>query len=329
MTDTSIKLRDGIVIRLNSGERIVADGSAPDGDLNVLSHAHGDHLYSEPPTSVICSETTAALAAARRAEISRPTVVEHPRVELLKAGHIPGSRAALLSGDTTSVLYTGDISTRDRFYLEGFDPVSADILVIEATYGKPEYDLPDQKETEAEFVEWLNETRESPVIAFGYTLGRAQELIKLGERSDRDRVYVTDAIASLNEVITEECGVTFDTEEYRQETTLEAGDLLVLPAQTNRLAFVDQIVDETGAIKVGVSGWAVDSSYKFRGGYDVTFPLSDHCDFGELLAVVDQVDPEQVYTNHGFAVDLAREITQRRGYPAQALKQNQTTLSDF
>jgi len=329
MTDTSVKLRDGIEVRLDSGERVVADATTPDGDLNILSHAHGDHLYMEPPEAVICSATTAALAEARRSGSRRPRIVEHPRVELLPAGHVPGSRAAVLSGETATVLYTGDISTRDRFYMDGFAPVSADVLVIEATYGKPEYELPDQQETETAFVEWLNETWETPVIAFGYTLGRAQELIKLGERSDRTEVYVTDAIASINEVIADESDVAFDATLYQQSTTLGSGELLVLPAQTNRLAFVDRIVEETDAIKVGVSGWAIDSSFKFRGDYDKTFPLSDHCDFPELLEVVEQVDPAQVYTNHGFASSLAKEITQRLGYPAQALKTNQRTLSEF
>ncbi|WP_458205749.1 hypothetical protein [Haladaptatus sp. NG-SE-30] len=38
-------------------------------------------------------------------------------------------------------------------------------------------------------------------------------------------------------------------------------------------------------MKVGFSRWAVTDSYRYRGGYDVTFPLSDHCDFDDLDAV--------------------------------------------
>lgn len=325
----TIKLRDGVEITLDSGERVVADATAPDGDINVLSHAHGDHLYATAPSSLICSPTTAALAAVRRDDGGTPAVEPHPRVELFNAGHVPGSRAARLTGDSSSVLYTGDISTRDRFYLDGFDPVAADVLIIEATYGKPAYELPPQAETEAAIVDWLNDTLDTPVIMFGYSLGRAQELVKLGERSARETVYVTDAIAELNGVIAEECGVTFATDRYRQPTTLGAGDLLVLPTQTNNLSFVDAIIDDTGALTAGVSGWAVESSYKYRGGYDVTFPLSDHCGFRELLRVVEAVDPTKVYTNHGFASEFAVAVQQRLGYPAQALKTNQSTLDEF
>lgn len=325
----TVQIRDGIEILLESGERVVADASAPDGDINILSHAHGDHLYNEPPATVVCSETTAALAAARRQELARPTVVDHPRVELLESGHIAGSRAALIEDESTTILYTGDVSTRDRFFLDGFDPVPADVLIIESTYGKPEYHLPPQAEVEAEFVDWLNETMDTPVIAFGYTLGRAQELQLLGADSDRDTVYITDAIDRINAVIESQLSVRFDTEMYEASTELEPGDLLILPSQTNRLSFVDDIVERTGVIKVGVSGWAVDSSFKFRGGYDETFALSDHCGFTELLDVVSAVDPDKVYTNHGFTEELAREITSRFGYSTQSLQRNQTTLGDF
>lgn len=325
----TIRERDGIEIELEAGERVVADASAPDGDINILSHAHGDHLYNDPPAEIICSSTTAALAAARSRDIEHPDIVTYPRVSLHNSGHIPGSTAALIEDEDATILYTGDLSIRDRFYLDGFQPISAEYLIIEATYGKPTYTLPPQEEAEAAFVEWLNETNETPVIVFGYTLGRAQELQLLAMESNRDTIYTTEAIERMNEVIEAEYSVTFDSISYTQDAELGAGDILVLPGQTNRLSFVDDIVEETGAIQVGASGWAVESSFKYRGGFDKTFPLSDHCDFTELLDVVREVDPTCVYTTHGFAEELAREITSRLGYDTQALKRDQTTLGDF
>lgn len=324
-----IRIRDGVEIEFESGELVVADASEPTGDINILSHAHGDHLYSEPPDQIVCSGTTAQLAATRRDSVRRPEVVDHPMVTLYGSGHIPGSRAALIDNGQTSVLYTGDLSIRDRFYLNGFEPVDADILIIESTYGKPEFQLPPQDEEEAAFVSWLNETLGTPVLAFGYTLGRAQELQLLGERSGRETIYVTEAIERINRVIESELDVTFAVERYSSETTLDPNDLLVLPSQTNRLSFVDTLIEDSGAIKVGVSGWAVDSSFKYRGDFDQTFALSDHCGFSELIEVVEAVAPEKVYTNHGFAEELASEITTQLGMGSQALKQNQTTLGEF
>jgi len=97
---------------------------------------------------------------------------------------------------------------------------------------------------------------------------------------------------------------------------------------TARIDWIDRLAEDTGAVKAGFSGWAVDQSFKFRGDYDVTFPLSDHCDFEELRAVVDAVDPDTVFTQHGSAATFADHLT-AAGYDATSLRQNQLSLDDF
>jgi Cft2 family RNA processing exonuclease len=67
-----------------------------------------------------------------------------------------------------------------------------------------------------------------------------------------------------------------------------------------------------------VSGWALDPSARFRYGADASFCLSDHADYQDLLAYVAQVQPECVYTVHGYATEFAAEL-RRLGYRAHAL----------
>ncbi|MFC7133032.1 MULTISPECIES: MBL fold metallo-hydrolase RNA specificity domain-containing protein [Salinibaculum] len=325
----SVRYTDGIEIDLSTGETVVADASAPDGDVNVVSHAHGDHLYDDPPDEVVWSSLTADLAAVRRPDDPLPETVTDDRITLVDAGHVPGSRAVLVEDADRTYLYTGDISTRSRHALAGFDPPEADVLVVESTYGDPEYVFPPRPEVATAFHDWLADSADHPVIVFAYSLGRAQEVQLLLGDSGRERVFVTEAIENLNEPIAAATDLSFPVERYTRETTLGAGDALVLPSQTNRLSFVESIVEETGALRAALSGWAVDTSFRYAGGYDRTFPLSDHCDFEELLAVVEQVDPEVVYTTHGSTDTLATEIRSRLGYEAHSLKQNQTSLSDF
>ncbi|SDG31187.1 MBL fold metallo-hydrolase RNA specificity domain-containing protein [Halorientalis regularis] len=330
---TTVRHTDGIEVELPDGRVVHADASRPDGDIAVCSHAHGDHLYSEAPDSMVCSELTAALAGVRRDDAATPST--HPDIELLDAGHVPGSRATLITSkdtehdETVRILYTGDVSTRDRFYLDGFQPVDADILVVEATYGTPEYVFPPQAELEAEIVDWFEDTADQPVICMGYTLGRAQEIQRLAQRAGRSRLLVTDAIAEINSVVEAHLDVDFGAQPYNAATDLSAGDVLVLPGQTNSLSFVDQLRESSNAIKAGFSGWAIDSSFKFRGDYDETFVLSDHCDHEELLNLVRGVDPEQVYVQHGAVDEFASYLTRETPYRAQSLQQNQSTLDDF
>ncbi|MFC6725638.1 mRNA 3'-end processing factor, partial [Halobium palmae] len=61
-----VRYTDGIRIDLASGETVACDSENVTGDVNVLSHAHGDHLYRATPGSLVCSELTAALANHRR-----------------------------------------------------------------------------------------------------------------------------------------------------------------------------------------------------------------------------------------------------------------------
>jgi putative mRNA 3-end processing factor len=154
---------------------------------------------------------------------------------------------------------------------------------------------------------------------------------------------VPEGVAAVNEPIEAALGVDFGAELFDPTTadcsdgssnreaavsTLEPGDALVAPSNVLSQQRVQRIVDETGAITAGFSGWAAGPSFRYRGGYDATFPLSDHCDFEELLALVEEVDPDAVYTQHGFTDDLAEALVDR-GFRARSLKRNQATLADF
>lgn len=323
---TRVRLGDGIHMWTEDGHHIAADASDPGDGVPVLSHAHGDHLYSEPPEALVASPLTRELAAVRR-DGPVPDELDPSWIESMPAGHVPGSRAFLIEG-AKQILYTGDCSTRDRFGMAGFEPVSADVLIVESTYGKPTYRRSPQKETEAEIVDWLADTRDRPVILLGYALGRAQELLELAARAGRSRIRYTPAIDALNEPIEAARSEPLPGQ-VGTDVDPKPGDALVLPAQTGSLSFVQRLRQDHDAPLAGFSGWAVEESYRYARGLDEAFPLSDHCDFDELLDVVRAVDPDQVYTVHGFVDELAAAIQSRLGVQAQALKPNQTSLDEF
>ncbi|WP_284013771.1 MBL fold metallo-hydrolase RNA specificity domain-containing protein [Halobaculum litoreum] len=331
MTETApgVALRDGIEIRLADGTTVVADARDPAGDVTALTHAHGDHLFGGDPGPVVCSAATADIARARRPEAD-VAVTTDPRVELVNAGHVAGSRAVVVTDpdDGTRYCYTGDCSTRDRLYLDGFDPPEADVLVVETTYGEPRYRLPPQAAVEGAVVDWLADTADTPVLLFGYSLGRAQKLQVLAERAGRDRVFATEAVRRVNRAMEPHVDATFPVAPYADGVDLRPGDALVLPPSAARRDWVTRLRERHDAPAAGFSGWAVDDSFRYRGGYDVTFALSDHCDFDELNAVVDAVDPERVYTTHGSTDAFADHLVSR-GYDARALRANQTSLGEF
>jgi putative mRNA 3-end processing factor len=73
-----------------------------------------------------------------------------------------------------------------------------------------------------------------------------------------------------------------------------------------------------GAVTIGFTGWAIGNRYRYMMGLDYVLPLSDHCDYNELLAAVRQCRPEKVYTFHGFAKEFA-EALMRIGFDAETV----------
>jgi putative mRNA 3-end processing factor len=320
-----LRQKDGIHFELS--RTIVADARSATGDVNVVSHAHADHLCRNPDATVVCSAETAALAEVRTGKSVEYTE-DADDISLLPAGHIVGSRAALIEDDGQRYLYTGDLSTRDRLTLSGFEPVDADVLVIETTYGHPDYRFPDQADLETEIVDWIADA-DGSLFLFGYSLGRAQEIQALADRATNRRIVVHDAVAEMNAVVERVTDQRFRGVPYEAVEGLTPEDVFVAPAHLARNGWVANLAARFEATKVGFSGWAVDTSYRYRGGYDETFVLSDHCDFHELRSVVDDVDPGRVYTHHGYDEAFADHVATEFGIEAQPLKRNQTSLAEF
>lgn len=329
----AVRRKDGIHISASeasgsAGRTYVADASSAVGDVNVVSHAHADHTFRTTPETVVCSAETAALVEARTGA-TFDFVEETDEVSLLPAGHVVGSRAALVETDRR-YLYTGDFSVRDRCYLDGFEPVDADVLVMETTYGSPNYRFPPEAELQGEIKDWLADNSGSPLFLFGYSLGRAQKLQWLAREATNRDIVVHDSVRTVNDAIEAATDLSFPAESLAERNRELRGDeIVVVPTHLARKAWVQSLVEKHGGLKGGFSGWAVDRSFRYRGGYDATFPLTDHCDFDELAAVVEAVDPEVVYTHHGFDVEFADFLSTTFDRDARPLLGDQSTLGDF
>lgn len=303
----------------------MADGRSASGDINFVSHAHFDHMH-QGGKKVLCSDITAALASTRTGE-DIEHFSSHEDVELFPSGHILGSRSALFHGEK-DVLYTGDVSLRDRLYLEGFEPVDADILVVESTYGIPAYSFPSQEEVERRIINWL-ENEDRPLLLFGYSLGKAQKIQKIVEKATDRPILAHGAVKKMNDAVQDATGLEFEAEPYGENREKLEDCVLVAPSRLSNSGWADKLVEEFDAVKAGFSGWAAQESFRYRGGYDRTFVLSDHCGFEELVELVEEVAPEKVYTHHGFDEAFASHLSRELGYRAQPLKRNQSTLHDF
>ncbi|MFB6208694.1 MAG: hypothetical protein ABEJ56_00985 [Candidatus Nanohaloarchaea archaeon] len=317
-----IKSSNGIRIERSGG--VVADGPRNQEEHLVVSHAHADHAVKNDEV-IACSELTGSILEERFGIEAERNVPES--IELIDAGHILGSSAVLVEDE---ILYTGDISTSERLYLEGFKPVSAEKLVIESTYGIPNYTFPEQEKVVERIREWIRENDSRPLFLFGYSLGKAQKIQKIAQEATAREIIAHGAVRRMNEVVEANTGLEFRAKKYGEnKDLLDKNAIFIGPSRASKSDYIEKLVEKHDGVKAGFSGWAVDESFRYRGGYDKTFPLSDHCDFKDLVEVVKKVDPEKVYTHHGFDEAFASFLKRELGFNARALKNNQSSLGDF
>ncbi len=289
-----------------------------------VSHAHSDHFARHEQT--LCSEVTRTLiekryGAFRDREVISPRygeVVEDRgfALRLLPAGHIFGSAMLHLTrlSDGASLLYTGDFKLRHGLTAEPAELRPADTLIMETTFGLPQFKFPPMPEVLEQVLRFARATLEDggiPVL-LGYSLGKAQEIISALHRAGlpvmlhESIVKMTAAYRSLNQ----------DFPEYEKFDAARAhGHVLVLPPSAARSQAVRKLkVCRTAML----SGWALTPGAKYRYQVDEVFPLSDHADHPELLRCVEEVRPRLVYTVHGYTSEFARDLRQR-GWEAWSL----------
>lgn len=309
-----------------NGARLVSGGaavnldprSAAPGAVNFVSHAHADHLPAAAGGPVLASGETARIAASRGADM-RGAATSAGGLEMVDSGHILGSRG-LLAGDA---FYTGDICTRPRGFLRGADVPRCRTLITECTFGLPEFGFPPAAEAAARANRVISDmySRGVPVILMGYQLGKAQTLSEMF--GHWDPLYYHDSVKAMNDVH-RELGVPLRDAPGHTEAEsrgLLAGGpwVMVAPMLPARSGFVARMKERYGAVTVGFSGWAASPRFAFGRRCDHSVPLSDHCDFGELLAMVERTGAERVYTVHGFVDEFAASL-RRLGFDARPLR---------
>jgi len=293
------------------------------GDLNMVSHAHSDHIPSSFRTlEAVCSDVTRDLVGVRRGKGLEQ--VHDPCVEPLDAGHIPGSNMFLVSGER-SVLYTGDFCTRTKAHICPARPVKCADLIIEATYGRPRYVFPDHEETLRAARDWLEDlvAQGRSAVLFAYPLGKSQEL----SSAFRDLpLRLHPSIAENNRVLGRH-GYGLCTDELDEHG--EQGPVVYITSGMGKDRERVERMRRTGARTAAFSGWALDKKFSYSSSLDEGFPLSDHCGYDELIRFVEKCSPEMVYTTHGFDKAFAASVRKELGIDAVPLVAKQRTVDQF
>ncbi len=298
-----------------------------------VSHAHSDHTAAH--REVILSRPTSTLMQARVPGVRQEHVLDFGErkhfedgidydLTLLPAGHIFGSAMALVEAGGQKLLYTGDFKLRIGLSAEKCQPAPADVLVMETTYGRPQYQFPPTEDVLKGVVRFCREAldNDETAVLLGYSLGKSQEILcSLGEAGLP--LMLHGAIHRMTKIY-ERFGVCFPYYEP-YEAAKARGKVLLCPPNTANSAMLRKLGRTRSAM---LTGWAVDPSCRYRYQCDAAFPLSDHADFPDLVELVKRVQPKKVYTLHGFAADFAQTLRQL-GFEATALSEDEQMVLDL
>lgn len=318
-----IRQGNGILLEMDGRKYRFDPKRVTQDDICMISHAHSDHLpTSFRSTKVICSSITRDFVKIRTGKDVETCSDE--RIKLLEAGHIAGSKMFMVEGESR-VLYTGDFCTREKEHTRAARPHNCDILVVEATYGKPQYVFPDHAEIMSAARDWLEDIirRDGTAILLAYPLGKSQEL----SASLKDLPLLLHPTIAENNRILRNHGYSLATDEFVPDTA-KPPFVYITSGYGKESSRVD-LLKKRGAKTAAFSGWALDRGFMFQSRVDEAFPVSDHCGYNELMEFVRQCKPTQVLTTHGYTKEFAMQVRRNFGIQAQPLVARQRTLDHF
>ncbi len=299
----------------------------------IISHAHSDHAKvsrAKEKTFFMTPETKKLIASRQKKEFNcsesvfkKKFVLDENEFVFFHSGHILGSsQIQINSGE---IVFTSDFKLSDSVLFKGAEVLEAETLVVESTFGLPEYVFPERKKVYEQIEKWgKQELKENRLLVLGgYSVGKAQELTKISNVFLNETPLIHQAILKPNQVY-EEHGVNLGKFELLNHN-LKDFNVLIMPPHLMNPDLIKALEISCGRnVSPAVfSGW--------NGFYGTkSFPLSDHADFNQLIEYVRESGAKNVLTHHGFAEEFALSLRRKLGVNARPLNGNsQSCLLDF
>ena len=306
-----------------------------------VSHGHSDHarphdvVVTTPANARVCATRfERAVARGKQTTFLRDKPAPQCRFEehdfnvpwrerdheltLFPAGHVLGSAQLLIEGDRGRFVYTGDFKLARSYTCEPPEVKPCDVVLMECTYGRPQYAFPSRDEVEDAIVSFATTALAdgcTPVL-YAYSLGKAQEAMAILGKAGVP-LTVHGAVHAISRVY-EASGVHLPAWEQYDAESFDTSTALIWPPAGKALPKALRGKPTRTAM---LSGWALDASAPYRYGVDACIPLSDHADYPALLRYLELAQPSKVVLNHGWKDFVWR--LRRLGVDASYLEPNE------
>jgi putative mRNA 3-end processing factor len=292
----------------------------------VITHGHGDH--ARPGNGqVLATQETLAIMRRRLGDDAggtlqaqgyrQPIRVGDVTLRLLPAGHVLGSAQVVLEHGGARVTVSGDYKRRLDPTCAAFEPEPCDVFVTEATFGLPVFRHPPDAQEIEKLLHSMRLYPERCHLIGVYPLGKCQRLLSLlRRRGYGEPVYLHGALMGLC-ALYEEHGIALGPLLPATGPSRDAlkGRLVLAPPGAFAEIWSRRLPDPVAAI---ASGWMRVKQRAKASGVELPLVISDHADWDELWATIEEVGASEIWITHGTEEAMLRQAT-LKGLKARAL----------
>ncbi len=273
----------------------------------VITHGHGDHARPGNE-AVLATPETIAIMQARYGELAggalqpagygERVALGDVAVTLVPAGHVLGSAQAVIDYQGSRVVVSGDYKRRPDPTCAPFEPQRCDLFITEATFGLPVFRHPPDRHEIDRLLHSLRLYPERCQLVGVYALGKCQRVLALLRAAGYDEpVFLHGALLGLTELYQ---GLGIDLGSVLPATGVDRdtlkGRIVLAPPAALADRWTRRLPDPVIAL---ASGWMrVKQRAKAR-GVELPLVISDHADWDELTATLDDVGAGEIWVTHG------------------------------
>ncbi len=293
----------------------------------VITHGHSDHARPGHQSALATAPTIAIMAARMGEGAPRSTQElrfgEHIRlgdvdVWLQPAGHVLGSAQVCMDYQGSRAVVSGDYKRMPDITCEPFTPVPCDVFVTEATFALPVFHHPEPQSEIARLLASIALFPERTHVVGCYSLGKTQRLIALIRQAGWNApIWLHGALLPMC-AIYRDFGIELG--DLRPATVAAKqsliGQIVLAPPSAIADRWARRLAEPVVCL---ASGWMRVRQRAKQGGVELPLVISDHADWDELLATMDDVGAPEIWVTHGREEALIHAAGQR-GIIGRALR---------
>ena len=287
----------------------------------IISHGHADHSrwghqhYITHHKNIPIVQHRLGDVNISGKDWGETFTINNVKFSLHPAGHIVGSSQIRVEDKGEVWVFTGDYKIEDDGLTTPFELVKCHTFITECTFGLPAFQWRPQKEVFNDINQWWaqNKSEGKTSVLFGYSLGKAQRLLKHLDTSI-GKIYTHGAVENMTEVLrplVDLPSTHLITKDTKKDELL--GNIVVAPPSAHGSTWIRKMVPYVTAT---ASGWMAFRGARRRRAIDKGFVLSDHCDWSGLLKTVEATGAEKIICTHGYT-DIFSKYLQELGYDAR------------